>query len=60
MDLRQSFSRRRVLNATSPGLRLDSALAEQAQGPPLNPVEIGLIDPADKLWAPAYYDQDYD
>jgi cytochrome c peroxidase len=28
------------------GLRLDSALAEQAQGPPLNPLEIGLIDPA--------------
>jgi len=28
------------------GVRLDSALAEQAQGPPLNPVEIGLIDPA--------------
>ena len=28
------------------GLRLNSALAEQAQGPPLNPVEIGLIDPA--------------
>jgi cytochrome c peroxidase len=28
------------------GLRLQSALAEQAQGPPLNPVEIGLIDPA--------------
>jgi cytochrome c peroxidase len=28
------------------GLRLDSALAEQAQGPPLNPVEMGLIDPA--------------
>ena len=28
------------------GLRLDSALAEQAQGPPLNPVEMGLIDAA--------------
>jgi cytochrome c peroxidase len=28
------------------GLRLDSALAEQAQGPPVNPVEMGLIDPA--------------
>src|SRR5260370_588874 len=28
------------------GLRLDSSLAEQAQGPPLNPVEMGLIDPA--------------
>jgi cytochrome c peroxidase len=28
------------------GLRLDSALAEQAQDPPLDPVEIGLIDPA--------------
>src|ERR1700680_2291118 len=28
------------------GLRLDSALAEQAQGPPLDPVEMGLIDPA--------------
>jgi cytochrome c peroxidase len=28
------------------GLRLDSALAEQAQGPPLNPAEMGLIDPA--------------
>ena len=28
------------------GLRLNSALAEQAQGPPLNPVEMGLIDPA--------------
>ena len=28
------------------GLRLDSALAEQAQGPPLNPLEMGLIDPA--------------
>jgi cytochrome c peroxidase len=28
------------------GLSLDSALAEQAQGPPLNPVEMGLIDPA--------------
>jgi len=30
----------------STGLRLDSALAEQAQDPPLDPVEIGLIDPA--------------
>jgi cytochrome c peroxidase len=28
------------------GLSLDNALAEQAQGPPLNPVEMGLIDPA--------------
>ena len=28
------------------GLRLDSSLAEQAQGPPVNPVEMGLIDPA--------------
>jgi len=28
------------------GLRLDSALAEQAQGPPVNPVEVGLIDPS--------------
>src|SRR5271169_3039172 len=28
------------------GLRLNSPLAEQAQGPPLNPVEMGLIDPA--------------
>jgi len=28
------------------GLRLDSALAEQAQGPPLDPVEMGFIDPA--------------
>jgi len=28
------------------GLRLDSPLAEQAQGPPLDPVEMGLIDPA--------------
>jgi cytochrome c peroxidase len=28
------------------GLRLNSALAEQAQGPPLDPNEIGLIDPA--------------
>jgi cytochrome c peroxidase len=28
------------------GLRLGSSLAEQAQGPPLNPVEMGLIDPA--------------
>src|SRR6266567_3540685 len=28
------------------GLRLDSALAEQAQGPPLDPVEMGLADPA--------------
>ena len=28
------------------GLRLDSALAEQAQGPPLDPAEMGLIDPA--------------
>jgi cytochrome c peroxidase len=28
------------------GLRLDSALAEQAQSPPLDPVEMGLIDPA--------------
>jgi cytochrome c peroxidase len=28
------------------GLRLDSALAEQAQGPPLDPLEMGLIDPA--------------
>jgi cytochrome c peroxidase len=28
------------------GLRLDSALAEQAQGPPLDPVEMDLIDPA--------------
>jgi cytochrome c peroxidase len=27
------------------GLRLDSALAEQAQGPPLNPAEMGLILP---------------
>jgi cytochrome c peroxidase len=28
------------------GLRLESALAEQAQGPPLDPNEMGLIDPA--------------
>jgi cytochrome c peroxidase len=28
------------------GLRLNSALAEQAQGPPLDPTEIGLADPA--------------
>jgi cytochrome c peroxidase len=28
------------------GLRLNSPLAEQAQGPPLDPVEMGLIDPA--------------
>jgi cytochrome c peroxidase len=28
------------------GLRLNSALAEQAQGPPLNPVEMGLADSA--------------
>jgi len=28
------------------GLRLNSALAEQAQDPPLDPAEIGLIDPA--------------
>jgi cytochrome c peroxidase len=28
------------------GLRLNSALVEQAQGPPLDPTEIGLIDPA--------------
>jgi len=28
------------------GLRLDSALAEQAQSPPVDPVEMGLIDPA--------------
>jgi len=28
------------------GLRLDSALAEQAQGPPLDPNEMGSIDPA--------------
>jgi cytochrome c peroxidase len=28
------------------GLRMDSALAEQAQGPPLDPNEMGLIDPA--------------
>jgi cytochrome c peroxidase len=28
------------------GLRLNSPLAEQAQGPPLNPVEMGLIDAA--------------
>jgi cytochrome c peroxidase len=28
------------------GQRLDSALAEQAQGPPLDPAEMGLIDPA--------------
>ena len=28
------------------GVRLNSALAEQAQDPPLDPVEIGLIDPA--------------
>lgn len=28
------------------GLRLDSALAEQAQGPPVDPNEMGLIDPA--------------
>lgn len=49
------------------GLRLDSALAEQAQGPPLNPLEMGLIDPAcmvyrvsqrpyramaERIWAP--------
>src|SRR5712692_1114954 len=33
-------------NMRATGLRLDSALAEQAQGPPLNPVEMGLIDPA--------------
>src|ERR1700723_370445 len=28
------------------GLRLNSPLAEQAQGPPLDPNEMGLIDPA--------------
>jgi cytochrome c peroxidase len=28
------------------GVRLNSALAEQAQDPPLDPAEIGLIDPA--------------
>ncbi len=28
------------------GLRLDTALAEQAQGPPVDPNEMGLIDPA--------------
>jgi len=28
------------------GLRLNSPIAEQAQGPPLDPREIGLIDPA--------------
>ncbi|MCU1260284.1 MAG: putative methylamine utilization protein MauG [Bryobacterales bacterium] len=28
------------------GLRLDSALAEQAQGPPLDPAEMGFIDSA--------------
>jgi len=28
------------------GLRLNIPLAEQAQGPPLDPVEMGLIDPA--------------
>ena len=28
------------------GLRLNSPLAEQAQGPPVNPNEMGLIDPA--------------
>jgi cytochrome c peroxidase len=28
------------------GLRLNSPLADQAQGPPLNPVEMGLIDAA--------------
>ncbi|MCU1338586.1 MAG: putative methylamine utilization protein MauG [Bryobacterales bacterium] len=28
------------------GLRLDSALAEQAQGPPVDPAEMGLSDPA--------------
>src|SRR5260370_7371069 len=28
------------------GLRLQSALAEQAQSPPVDPVEMGLIDPA--------------
>jgi cytochrome c peroxidase len=28
------------------GLRLNSPLAEQAQGPPLNPVEMGMIDAA--------------
>jgi cytochrome c peroxidase len=28
------------------GLHLDSPLAEQAQGPPLDPTEMGLIDPA--------------
>jgi len=33
-------------NMRATGLRLDSALAEQAQDPPLDPVEIGLIDPA--------------
>ena len=33
-------------NMRATGLRLDSALAEQAEDPPLDPVEIGLIDPA--------------
>jgi cytochrome c peroxidase len=28
------------------GLRLNNTLAEQAEGPPLDPVEMGLIDPA--------------
>ena len=28
------------------GLRLNSPLAEQAQGPPVDPDEMGLIDPA--------------
>jgi len=40
------FCRWPVLDMRATGLRLDSALAEQAQGPPLDPVEIGLIDPA--------------
>ncbi len=33
-------------NMRASGLRLGSALAEQAQDPPLDPTEIGLIDPA--------------
>lgn len=33
-------------NMRATGLRLNSALAEQAQDPPLDPTELGLIDPA--------------
>jgi cytochrome c peroxidase len=36
----------RAISSAATGIRLDSPAAEQAQAPPLNPVEMGLPDPA--------------